>query len=264
MEDRIEYSTATLLEMLYKQDIKATFFVLGYVADKHPNLIRQIVSAGHEIGSHGYWHKMISRQTKVEFKEELLSSKHVLEDITGRQINLFRAPSWSISADTLWALEILEEEGFRCDSSIQPFKTPLSGIVGAPVGPYYPIIRGRKLNLLEFPPTVLQIGFFRIPFAGGFYFRALPRRMIIHALSVVNKKHPGMVYVHPWEIDTGQPRVDVPTLNKLIHYLNLDKNIYKLEHLLMSFKFVPLGCLLDYCHYPSIPIIKEQDIKHGD
>ncbi len=254
-EDRIERSTGALLDLLSRHSVRATFFVLGWVAGKHPGLIREIASAGHEIGSHGNYHRLIFRQTREEFRDDLLSSRRLLEDITGREIKMYRAPSWSISPNTLWALEILEEEGFSCDSSIQPFRTPLSGIAGAPVVPYHPVVGGRRLNLLEFPPTVLTLGRFRLPFAGGFYLRALPRRAIVMALARVNRKRPGMVYVHPWEMDDGQPRLKVSTVIKLTHYLNLGRTGEKLEHLFRRFEFVPLGHFLDRGGYPAVPVL---------
>lgn len=253
-EDRIEYSTGVLLELLSRHQLKATFFVLGCLAGKHPRMVAEIASAGHEVGSHGYWHRLVYRQTREEFRSDLLSSKRILEDITGREINMYRAPSWSIGRGTLWALEILEEEGFRCDSSIQPFMTPLSGISGAPVAPYYPVVGGRRLSLLEFPPTTIQIGSFHLPFAGGFYLRILPRVVVSWALASVNKRYPGMVYVHPWEIDAGQPRLTTKAVINLVHYFNLNKTEKKLEHLFRNFRFVPLGYLTSKGSYPDIPI----------
>lgn len=253
-EDRIQYSTGVLLELLSRYQLKATFFVLGCLASKHPHLIAEIAAAGHEIGSHGYWHRLVYRQTREEFRNDLLSSKRILEDITGKEINMYRAPSWSICSNSLWALEILEDEGFGCDSSIMPFKTPLSGISGAPAAPYYPVVGGRRLNLLEFPPTTMQIGSFHLPFAGGFYLRALPRVIVSSALAFVNKSQPGMVYVHPWEIDAGQPRLNTKAVINLIHYLNLNKTVKKLEHLFRIFRFVPLGDFITMGSYPSIPI----------
>lgn len=243
-EDRVEYSTKKLLDILEEANIRGTFFVLGCVAHKHPLLIREIRDRGHEIGSHGGWHRMVSSLSPEEFREDLVWSKKLLEGITGREIRIFRAPSWSISRETLWALEILEEEGFICDSSIQPFKTPLSGIKGAPVQPYHPVVNGRSLKLIEFPPTVLQLGWLRIPFSGGFYLRLFPRFLVKAAFKQVSRKSPGILYLHPWEFDPEQPRLKVSPLVSFVHYYNLENNHSKVKKLLRDFSFVPLGEIL--------------------
>ncbi len=245
-------------------NVTGTFFILGYIAKKHPQLVKKIVSEGHEIGSHGFWHKKVYNQSKSEFRHELLSSKDVLEDIIGQQVNMFRAPSWSISKDTLWALEILEEEGFICDSSIQHFKTYLSGISHAPVTPYHPVVNGRKLKLLEVPPMVLPLGKFRLPFSGGFYLRALPKWFIRYGLSKINKKGPGMIYVHPWEVDVDQPRLKAALLPKTIHYFNLRITLNKLENLLQNFDFTSMSKLLVSREYPSLPVISAEDVHYED
>lgn len=238
--------------------------MLGYIAQKHPQLVKKIISEGHEIGSHGFWHKKIYNQSKTEFRHEVLSSRGVLEDITGQQVNMFRAPSWSISTDTLWALEILEEEGFICDSSIQPFKTYLSGITYAPVTPYHPVVNGRKLKLLEVPPMVLPLGRLRLPFSGGFYLRALPKWFVSYALSEINKKGPGMIYIHPWELDVSQPRLKASLLAKTIHYFNLGTTLNKLENLLQNFEFVSMSSLLKSREYPSLPVISAEDVRYEE
>lgn len=243
-EDRVEYSTRTLLDILDRFHIRATFFVLGYIARKHPALIREISEKGHEIGSHGGWHRMVNCQIPGEFREDAVGSKKLLEDIIGRPVDMFRASSWSISSKTLWALQILDEEGFICDSSIQPFQTPLSGMKGAPLEPFHPTIDGKRLDIIEYPQTVLELCKMRIPFAGGFYMRALPFWFIKLALRRVNMKRSGMVYIHPWETDHGQPRLSVRAHIKMVHYLNLTGTAAKLEKMLRSFEFVPLSELI--------------------
>jgi polysaccharide deacetylase family protein (PEP-CTERM system associated) len=237
--------------------VKATFFVLGYIAEKHPELIKKLADKGHEIGSHGSFHKLVYKQTKEEFREDVKNSKKLLEDITGQQVTLFRASSWSISEDTLWALGILEEEGYKCDSSIQPFKTPLSGINGAPKMPYHPIIDGNGLGILEFPPTVMPLGKKAVPFCGGLYLRTLPIAFIKYALRKVNKTGPGLIYVHPWEVDMQQPRLEVPVHIKFTHYYNLKNTLNKLENLLNTFEFVPLGDIIKAWEYKALPVISK-------
>lgn len=253
-EDRVEYSTRLILDIFAEHKVKATFFVLGCVAEKHPELVREIVSFGHEIASHGGWHRMVSSMTRDEFREDLRWSKYTLEDISGCTINMFRAPSWSLTLDSLWALQILEEEGFICDSSIQPFRTHLSGIFNTPLRPYYPVVDGHPLNLLEFPPTMLSMGKIRLPFAGGFYLRMMPLTMIIWGLKKVNQTAPALVYIHPWELDPEQPRLSVSLPVRLSHYLNLDRNEEKVRLLLARIPFVPLGEIIQSGTFAALPV----------
>ena len=254
IENRVAYGTERILELLAKCNILGTFFVLGDVAYKQPALVKRIAAEGHEIGSHGNLHRMVDTQSKEDFKKDLLSSKYLLEDLTGQRIQLYRAPSWSISRNSIWALEILEAEGFICDSSIQPFKTPLSGMKGTPTIPFHPVIGNNRLNLVEFPPTVLQFGKLRLPFCGGFYLRALPEDLVKWAFGRINKKRSGLLYVHPWEVDTSQPRLAASMVVRFTHYLNLHKTLGKLEKLLQTLDFVPLGHLIQDGHYPDYPI----------
>lgn len=254
IEDRVVGSTETILEILSCYDVKATFFVLGCVAQKYPGLVRKIDALGHEIGSHGAWHQMVSKQSREEFRKDLRTSKDILENITGKAVRLFRAPSWSITRDTLWALQILDEEGFTGDSSIQPFETPLSGIKGAPQVPFHPVIDNHKLKLVEYPPPVLPLGRCILPFAGGFYLRIWPYAFVARALRSVNKARPGMVYVHPWEIDEQQPRVKASPLIRFIHYYNLKTTEQKLKRLLTDFNFVSLGELISEGQFPFLTI----------
>lgn len=254
-EDRVDYSTSIILDLLAEHNVRATFFVLGCVATKHPELVNKIIRAGHELASHGSWHRMVTQQTREEFRADVRAAKLILEDISGREVNLYRAPSWTISADTLWALEVLEEEGYLGDSSVQPFATPLSGTKGAPVVPYHPVIGGRPLKLVEFPPTVLKIGKVRIPFSGGFYLRALPNQFFYLAMHLVNRKQAGMVYIHPWELDIIQPRLKASPLITLSHYLNINKTEQKLKKILGRYTFVPLGDLINEGDYPALPVL---------
>lgn len=249
-EQRVDYGTKRILAILAELDIKATFFVLGYVAYKNPGLVKEIADLGHEIASHGGWHRMVSALNMEEFRLDVRYSKQFLEDLTGQEVNKFRAPSWSIAKDTLWALQVLEEEGYICDSSIQPFKTPLSGFKGAPVEPYHPIIDGQRLKLVEVPPTVLSWGYLRIPFAGGFYLRALPAWFSRTAFKAVAKRRPAMLYLHPWELDPGQPRLKVSPLVRFIHYFNLQSNPKKVKLVLHDFNFITLGEFIKNQSFP--------------
>lgn len=257
-ESRIESSTKNILDILSEKNIKATFFVLGYIAKNHPLLIREISDLGHEIGSHGYWHRMINKMSRQEFRNEIVNSKSMLEDITGKSVEFFRAPTWSIGSGNLWALEILEEEGFICDSSIQPFVTPLSGMRGALVYPFYPVVNGKKLEILEFPSTVLKMGGCSIPFSGGFYMRLLPYSFISYALKNINKKRAGMIYIHPWETDIDQPRICKTPFCRLTHYYNLKTTLHKLKNLLDNFEFTSLGELVNDKTFPVVDIVNKR------
>jgi len=253
-ESRVEYGVNNILEVLSTKNVRATFFILGYIAKEKPHIVRKISELGHEIGSHGYWHRMVSLQSVTEFKEEVEASKALLEDITCKKVRLFRAPSWSIGAKSLWALDIIEELGFTCDSSIQPFVTPLSGMRGAPTFPFYPVINGRRLGIIEVPSTVLKVGGLHVPFSGGLYLRVLPFSFISYALKRVNRNRPGMVYVHPWETDPEQPRIFKTPICRFTHYYNLKTTLHKLKNLIHSFEFFTLGELVESGDFPSVEI----------
>ncbi|NPV52530.1 MAG: DUF3473 domain-containing protein [Firmicutes bacterium] len=255
-EDRVSNNTKRVLEILAHHQVKATFFILGYVAERHPRLVGEICQCGHEIGTHGYRHRLIYTQRPVEYREELLRSKRMIEDITGRGVWAHRAPSWSITHKSLWALDILEEEGFLYDSSIFPFLTPLFGLQGAPRFPYKPRF-GRAYAITEFPPSVLKVlgGAIRIPFSGGFFLRALPYSFIRRALKSLNAMgFPAMIYIHPWELDVGQPILHAPLTKRFVHYHNLGTTEKKLRMLLREFRFAPAGEVLAHINLDSINI----------
>ncbi|MFA6309051.1 MAG: XrtA system polysaccharide deacetylase [Clostridia bacterium] len=249
-EDRIERNIDVLLEILSSNNVKATFFVLGYIAKFHPEMVRKIQKEGHEIGSHGYSHRLVYKQTKSLFREDIKKAKQIVEDITGNEVNLFRASCWSISKKTLWALNILEEEGFICDSSIQPFKTKLSGISGAPNFPYHPIVEGKKLDILEYPPMALNFCGIMMPFAGGLYLRCSPKSLLKFSLNRINRKIPGVIYTHPWELDLDQPRLSVLPITKFMHYYKINTTRGKIEYLLKEFDFTTLGSIIKGKDYP--------------
>lgn len=250
-EDRIVANTMALLELFDKRNVRGTFFILGCVAERHPQLIKEIRRANHEIGSHGGWHRMLTRMSLNEIREDLRYSKKVLESITSEPVEMFRAPSWSISPDRYEVFHILEEEGFSCDSSVQPFRTPLSGVAGAPHLPFRPVIDGKSVNVVEYPPTVLKIKGVPIPFSGGFYLRAMPYPFIRWALRKVNQERPGMIYVHPWEIDPGQPRLPASSFVKMTHYYGLRGTYKKLDRLLQEFPFATLGEVMTEVEFPQ-------------
>jgi polysaccharide deacetylase family protein (PEP-CTERM system associated) len=233
-EDRIESATAKLLDVFDEYKIKVTFFVLGHIAEKKRNLINEINFRGHEVGTHGYSHELIYNQTSKEFEYELKKAIYTIEDIVGTKVLGHRASNWSITKKSLWALDILKKNGIIYDSSIFPVRNFLYGIPAAPRFSYkFPN------GLIEIPPSTARLFGQNVPFSGGFYLRVLPYWFIEKAIRLVNKKgRPAVMYLHPWDLDIGQPKnLDIPFKNKIIHYVNLAKTEIKLRRLLNDFKF---------------------------
>lgn len=239
----VEANTEVYLEVLEKNHSTATFFVLGFVAEQHPALVRRIANAGHEIASHGYGHQLVYKQTPKEFRQDIIRSKGLLEDIIGRPVLGYRAPSWSITEESLWALGILEETGFRFDSSIFPFKNFLYGISAAPRFPF----AAKKYNneakhLIEIPPSTIHIPGLNVPFSGGFYFRTLPYGITRLFSKHINKGgSPVIFYLHPREIDRNQPRLSLGVRDAFIHYHGIAGCKRKLERLLKEFPCQSIG-----------------------
>lgn len=235
-EDRIERNVERLLKIFQDSDVKATFFILGWIAERHPKMVSKIKAEGHEIGTHGYSHKFIYNLGPSLFREELKRSVDILEDITGEKILGYRASAWTITENSKWALDILLEENFLYDSSITPVRTYLNGYSGFPNRPF--IIRQRESQkLIEFPLTVLNVYKFKFPMVGGFYTRIYPYWLIKQGINKINKEdRPVMFYIHPWDMDTEQPRLKLP-LRLRRHYLNLKGTEKKLKMLLHDFKF---------------------------
>lgn len=238
---RVEANTRRILALLERHDVKATFFVLGWVAERCPELVREIHAGGHKIGSHGYWHHLIYQQSADEFRQDLRRSKDVLEQVTGEGVTSFRAPSFSITKRSHWALEILVEEEFRLDSSIFPMRHYRYGMPHAQPGVHQ--IRTASGPLWEFPPSVARLARLNVPVSGGGYFRLYPWALTKRLLSAVNRKHhrPFVFYVHPWELDPDQPRLRAGSwLSRAKHRLNLKATAGRLEELLAAFRFGPL------------------------
>jgi len=236
--DRIVANTHRILRLLESHEVKGTFFVLGWVAERFPELVRDIHASGHEIGSHSYWHRLIYEQTPQQFREDLRRSRDVLEDATGEAVTAHRAPSFSITERSLWALKILAEEGFLVDSSIFPTRHDRYGIPDAE--PRIHRIETSSGPLWEFPPTVFQFARWNLPVGGGGYFRLYPLPVTVRALARINRTthQPFMFYMHPWEIDPGQPRIRAASrLSRFRHYVNLSRTERKLDGLLRRFRF---------------------------
>ena len=244
MEYRVEANTNRLLELLDHDNTRATFFTLGWVAEKSPQLVRDIQKAGHEVASHGYSHQLIYNQTPDVFREETRRSKHILEDITGERIEGYRAASYSITSQSRWALDILAEEGFVWDSSIFPVHHDRYGMPGTPRWPHR-LTTDKGYELAEFPLSTLKFPAYTLPIAGGGYFRLFPYWFSRWGLgSITRQGQPFVFYLHPWEIDPGQPRLDVKWFSRFRHYNNLDVCEQRLTKLLDHFNFTTMSEVL--------------------
>lgn len=237
-ECRVENNTRRLIELLARYDIRATFFVLGWVASRYPDLVREIADAGHEIACHGLTHKLVYEQTPREFRDETKTAKALLEDIIQVPVNGYRAASYSITAKSLWAIDILAELGFQYDSSVFPIRHDRYGIPGAARKPHW-ISGAGGASILEFPLSTKDLGFARLPVSGGGYFRLFPYSITRMALASINRDEgiPFIFYLHPWEIDPGQPRIRASRLSRFRHYTNLAKCESMLCRLLGEFRF---------------------------
>lgn len=247
-ELRVERNTHRLLDLFDVHDIKSTFFVLGWVAQRCPSLVREIARRGHEIASHGYSHKLIYEQTPQEFREESARTKEILEDQAQCEVLGYRAASYSITLESLWALDILAELGFIYDSSIVPVRHDLYGVPSAPRVPHELTTIGGH-TLVEFPPSTLALGPLNLPVAGGGYFRLYPFSITKAALRWLNarEKLPFIFYLHPWELDTGQPRLQGTPFSRFRHYNNIEKCEARLKALIKTFKFTTAQTVLrDY------------------
>jgi polysaccharide deacetylase family protein (PEP-CTERM system associated) len=243
-EDRIVPVGRRLLELLGAAGVRATFFVLGHVAERHPHLVRQIAAAGHEIGTHGYYHTFVYRQTPRLFRSELGQSIKLLEDLAGKKVLGHRAPFFSITRKSLWALEILGEFGIRYDSSIFPVRNYRYGIDDAPRWPHELATKGWTLK--EFPISTWRLRRRNFPVAGGAYFRLYPYAFTRFAFRSINRQgFPAVFYLHPWEIDPTHPRIPLPRRIAFTHYTNLGSTEGRLRRLLREFAFAPMGEVLN-------------------
>jgi len=252
-ESRVVANTERLLAIFAEFGVRATFFVLGWVAEREPVLIRRIASAGHEIASHGYGHRLVYSQTPAEFRDDVRHSKTLLEAAIGRPVVGYRAPSFSITEKSLWAFDVLIEEGYLWDASVFPIRHDRYGIATAPRRPFW-IGHGKAAmamtgidepaapgpSLLEIPASTVRFGGVNLPTGGGGYFRLLPYWWTDWGIGHVNRleQRPAVFYLHPWEIDPGQPRQRAaPWLSRFRHYRNLGATAGRLRRLLSDFRF---------------------------
>jgi polysaccharide deacetylase family protein (PEP-CTERM system associated) len=244
-DSRVAASTDRILAMLDEKRIKGTFFVLGWVADKVPQLVKRIASQGHEVACHGYSHELIYRQTPAVFAEETKRSKTLLEDLTGMPVIGYRAASFSITPRSRWALDTLIEQGFVYDSSIFPVRHDRYGMPGADRAPGF-VHAPSGGRIAEFPMSTAAFGPVRVPVSGGGYFRLLPYWFTRTGLRSINEKDglPFTFYLHPWEIDWEQPRVKTGFVSRFRHYTNLSKTEGRLRQLLGDFRFTTMRNVL--------------------
>jgi polysaccharide deacetylase family protein (PEP-CTERM system associated) len=233
---RVARNTNQVLDVFAGRGVRATFFTLGWVAERNPQLIRRIVSEGHELASHGYDHTRAIKMDRETFHADVLKTRHILEDLGGVAVRGYRAPSYSIGASNLWALDVLQEAGYLYSSSIYPIRHDLYGMPEAPRFAF----RIRPGAILELPVTTIEVGGRNLPAGGGGYFRLLPYGLFRWGLQRVNQRdrQPGIFYFHPWEVDPDQPRVEgAPLRSQFRHYLNLKSTEARLGRLLSDFEW---------------------------
>ena len=234
LESRVNIGTEKILNMLSKRNIKATFFILGYIAELYPDMVKIIFTEGHEIATHGYSHETVYKLTHEEFKEDLRKSIDILKTITGQDISGYRAPEWSIRKDSYWALNIIKEEGLIYDSSVTP-----SWIIGDPEALPFPHQVETDNGLLHiFPPSTFKSPMGQLPFTGSWIMRLLPYNIIKKKVQKLNKNNiPAIAYLHSWEMDVEHPKIKLPWAKEFVHYVNLKECEDKFNRLIDDFNF---------------------------
>lgn len=247
---RVEHNTHRLLDLLSEHDVRATFFVLGWVAERLPQLVAEIARRGHEVACHGYAHRLVYRLGPERFRDDVSRGKRVLEDCLGARVAGFRAASYSIVETTLWALDILIEEGFDYDSSIFPVRHDIYGVPG--FHRFAVRLRRPAGEIVEIPPSTVRVLGRNWPVAGGGYFRILPYWVTRRAVRRINRRDraPAIVYVHPWELDADQPRLHAGARSRFRHYTNLRHTEARLRRLLREFSFAPIRDVIDAAALP--------------
>jgi len=244
MESRVVRNTERLLDIFDEFEVHSTFFILAWVGERHPQLVQTIAKRGHEIASHGYAHRLVYDQTRAAFRDDVRRAKAILEDACGRRVSGYRAPSYSITPRSLWALDILVEEGYAYDSSIFPIRHDRYGIPVSDRRPYR--IDRAGSSIIEVPASTTRLGPLNFPVAGGGYFRILPYWWTRWGVRRVNdsEQRPAVFYLHPWEIDPLQPRLQAGRLSRFRHYRNLESTEARLRRLLTDFRFDTVQALV--------------------
>ena len=254
MESRVVANTERLLRIFDDAGVRATFFVLGCVAEREPALVRTIAIHGHEVASHGYAHRLVYDLTPAMFRDDVRRSKALLEEASGQEVLGYRAPSYSITPRSLWAIDVLIEEGFQYDTSIFPIHHDRYGI---PVSPRHPY-RLERANgvIVEAPASTARWSFLNMPVAGGGYFRILPYWWTKWGIARINRleQRAAIFYIHPWELDPGQPRLSAGFLSRFRHYRHLDQTEERLNRLLSDFRFGTMRGLLSHLLSQSAPV----------
>jgi polysaccharide deacetylase family protein (PEP-CTERM system associated) len=259
---RVEANTRRILELFDSRGVQATFFTLGWVAERCPALVRDIAAAGHEIASHGFGHERLTEINRAQFRDGIVRTKQLLEDISGTPVRGYRAPSWSIGPTTLWAHGELREAGYQYSSSIVPIRHDLYGMPGAP---RFAFVAGAT-GLLEVPATTVRWGGRNWPCGGGGFFRLLPYPLFSRGIKRVNRKErrPTVFYFHPWEVDPGQPRVPGVSLkNRTRHYLNLKRMAPRVGRLLRDFRFDRMDRVFPVAADAGYPVVALADAGIG-
>lgn len=252
IECRVERNVERILELFESNGVKATFFTLGWIAERYPAMVRRIVEQGHELASHGWAHHRVTGQTPEQFRADVIRTKALLEDLSGRPVIGYRAASYSIGSANLWALDVLADTGHAYSSSIYPIRHDLYGMPDAPRFAFRP----GALDLLEFPVTTVRLGGRNLPCGGGGWFRLVPYAGMRWAMRRVNHVdgQPVIFYFHPWEIDPRQPRREgLDARTRFRHYLNLDRMEGRLERLLADFAWGRMDEVL-YRPHREIPV----------
>jgi polysaccharide deacetylase family protein (PEP-CTERM system associated) len=253
---RIQHVLPRFWDLFEKNNVTATFFFLGWVAERHPDLVRETLRRGHEIATHGYAHKLIYNQTREEFKYDIQKAISILENISGQKIIGYRAPGFSITPETEWAFEILATEGIKYDSSIFPGKRLLGHYDSFKKEPSIVTAGGKEI--IEFPQTVADFGFMRLSCFGGGYFRLFPQQFILKMANGIGRAgRPLILYIHPRDIDIEQPQIKFPFLRHLRHYINISTTEKKLDFITRRFNFESFEKLiLDEAFVKSLKTIK--------
>lgn len=252
---RAEKSTRVLLDFLEERGFEATFFVLGWVADRNRELIEEIAGRGHEVASHGWTHHRVDQLSPEEFRSEVRRSKELLEELTGRPVRGYRAPSFSLVPGTEWAMEILAQEGFVYDSSVYPVRRPGYGYPGASTDPFR--VDTASGSILELPPATLKVAGMALPAGGGAYFRHLPYELTSSALRQNGERDvPGVFYIHSWEIDEHMPRLPVGLIQELRHYGRIDRMLDRLDRLADEFNFTSVEQRYQLDHVSDLSVSK--------